>query len=378
MFYESRLPYLPLVEDDGELAGFLARELVDREMSDLTRSRTEHDSIPDRLLFRGDLPEEKLLILMKAAPVLVTDRSGARKTTWTGPELLHAVNQRKKTTLMEELPKPAADTPAATGRDDELWLTRLVLAAVPHALFAAGLDGKTLFYNGAFERFMGRTQAFKNSLRLVESYFLELNRDLLTRTYLAVAVPPPKDGPIARTFIPEIDAAVEVSSLHGDNGQVAGYLYLVRESGSGFEADFLPLIEKGIGLEAILEKVEGAIILKVLAQHSENVSHAAKALGIKRSTLQNRIKKLSLNRKVDHPIPRKRTGESGKNQMRELVDEILKGKGGANRARPGRSPVSKSANGKNAAGKPEKKPAPPAPGKGSSKKKPKPGAKGKK
>lgn len=338
------------MEDDGELAGFLARELVDREMSDLERSRAEHERIPDRLLFRGELPEEKLLVLMKAAPVLVTDRSGSKRTTWTGPELLHAVNQRKKSAMMEAPTKPAAESaPPQTGRDDELWLTRLVLAAVPHALFAAGLDGKTLFYNGAFERFMNRTQAFKNSLRLVESYFLELNRDLLTRTYLAVAVPPPKDGPIARTFIPELDAAVEVSSLHGDNGQVAGYLYLIRESGSGFEADFLPLIEKGIGLEEILEKVEGAIILKVLGQHSENVSHAAKALGIKRSTLQNRIKKLSLHRKVDHPIPRRRA-ESGRNQMRELVDEILKGKGGSSK-----SAAHKAAAGKGTTMKAEKK-----------------------
>lgn len=367
MFYESRLPYLPLVEDDGELAGFLARELVDREMSDLARSREEYDSVPDRLLFRGDLPEEKLLVLMKAAPVLVTDRSGAKKSAWTGPELLHAVNQRKKKAMMEP-PRPEAPTPVpATGRDDELWLTRLVLSAVPHALFAAGLEGKTLFYNSAFERFMNRTQAFKNSLRLCESYFLELNRDLLTRAHLAA--PPSKDGPIARTFIPEIDAAVEISSLMDDNDHIAGYLYLIRESGTGFEADFLPLIEKGVGLEAILEKVEGAIILKVLAQHSENVSHAAKALGIKRSTLQNRIKKLSLHRKVDHPIPRKRALPSGKNQMRELVDEILKGKGGS-RSESAKGSAIKST-GKSGISKSEKKmtPAPIRKGSGKRKKK---------
>lgn len=50
---------------------------------------------------------------------------------------------------------------------------------------------------------------------------------------------------------------------------------------------------KIMGLPKYIEQIEGRIIEEVFTTHEGNVSKTAKALGLKRQTLQHKLKKIS-------------------------------------------------------------------------------------
>ncbi|MBI3394310.1 MAG: hypothetical protein HY042_00590 [Spirochaetia bacterium] len=379
--------------EEGTLLGLLSRELLDRELADWSRAQSEHQEIPPRLITRKSPPEEELLLLMKKAPLPVLDRTGLAVKSWTGPEILSAVSALKealpsvdaaKAPALKDASKPGIPLETAAAKDDGAnWLTRLILASFPDPLFAADLKGNSLFFNEAFERFLSGRDALKNSIRITEKYFLEMTRDLIAGAY--AAGPPAKGSVLARTYVPVLKAFVSITAIEKENGEFIGYLYNLRDAkgdAGGAGTDLVPLLDQGMGLEQILAEVEAGIINKALVSNGQNISHAAAALRIKRSTLQNRMKLLDFEkrfpRRIEGPIRRSRSGQSGgepqqeptveavpspvtpkkagKSAMRDLVHDLLKERG--------QGPVKKSkiGGGKNRAPRDHKKKAP-GPGK---------------
>jgi hypothetical protein len=74
-------------------------------------------------------------------------------------------------------------------------------------------------------------------------------------------------------------------------------------------------------LNQLLKEVEAGYILKSFKKNHENISHTANALGIPRSTLQNRIKYLELSDKLgrdpESPIPRQKKIENDSNTFKK-------------------------------------------------------------
>lgn len=307
-FYSTSLDHIPLVRDlNSELEGYLSRERLNRELSDLERAHAQYESVPDEWI-SPDISREELLRLASQSPVPVLNRAGVQKTTWAETELLRKASDLKERRA-EEQAKQEEDSrvlnPAPESNDQ--WFARLVLAAIPHPIFATDLNGHALFYNEGFQQRVLQRDFFHNNLALAEAYFLELTRGLLARVYSEG--PHPAD--LLFASIPELSISVEITTIHRE-ASISGYLYIFQDPElSGIPHEVLSRLERGMSLDEIMEELEAGIIASMLRRNGQNVSHAAQALRINRSTLQNKIKRLKVNerfaRKVDGPVRRVRT-----------------------------------------------------------------------
>ncbi|MBR33128.1 MAG: hypothetical protein CMN77_17655 [Spirochaetaceae bacterium] len=303
-FYSTSLDHIPLVRDlDGRLEGYLSRNLLNRELSDLERAQAEYESVPEAWV-RPDIDREELLKLSSQCPVPVVNRAGLKKTEWQDTELLRNASELKERKAREEAEAAEVINPEPETSDQ--WFARLVLAAIPHPILATDLNGHALFYNEGFQQRVLERDFFHKNLALAESYFLELTRGLLARVYSEG--PHPTD--LLFASIPELSISVEITTIHREQ-QVSGYLYIFQDPElSGIPHEVLSRLERGMSLDEIMEELEAGIIASMLRRNGQNVSHAAQALRINRSTLQNKIKRLKVNeryaRKVDGPVRRVR------------------------------------------------------------------------
>ena len=317
-----------------ELIGFALRSELDQAMADLDRARRDFSEIPEPILVRDQVPPEALASLRIHAEIPVLNLHGEQVANWNEARYLKAIAAFRETL------KPAttetsgqSSTPAApdvsgrsarttfspaaasgaapsseSGPSAQRWLGELILGALPYALFATDLQGHTLFYNGRFEDGILTKRVLKNSIRLAESFFLELTRTLLARSF--EEDPLRKNRNILTTYHPELEVRIRVLNLEQE-GRLQGYLYLFQDPGDGeLFHELVDRVGRGQGLEAVIDEVEGQFIYLMLDRHGQNVSHTAKALKIKRSTLQNKIKRLRIdqryNRKVQGPVRRHR------------------------------------------------------------------------
>jgi hypothetical protein len=312
-FYRSGLAYLPvtLSPEAGQrelaLKGFLSRRLLDRLMTDLERAESRTDRIPDELLVTHPLPDDLLASLRRSGPAPVLNENGEQIAAWDEAELLRAV-ARFREAHGDRTPVDASQAGASSGatgkkaaaggrgRAEEAggsrWLGELILAALPSPMLALDLKGATLFYNDRFESSVLRKERLKNSIRLAETYFLELTRALLARSF--EEDPQRKFHRALAAHVRELDLFVRVLNLEQD-GRITGYLYVFSEPGEGgVNEELLARIAEGAGLETAIDELESVAIRAALEKHGFNVSHAAAYLKIKRSTLQNKIKRLKI------------------------------------------------------------------------------------
>lgn len=302
-FYRHSIPCLPVMDGHEQLIGFVYRSDIDRFGADLDRLQQEHSQIPEWLV-RADLAEDALSLLVEKAPVPVLDLQGREAVRWNRTDLYRRIAEfeehRRAHPVVEAAPV-AAPTERETEGD---WLSRLVLGCIPHPLLATDLNGRTLFYNENFIKRILERGPFKNTLALAESYFLEVNRNALARTYSAG--PHPVD--LLFVSLPDLHLTLEIATLERDRS-VMGYLYLFHDPEvAGLPHEITSRLEAGMDLDSIMEDMEAGIIASMLRRTGQNVSHAAKALGVNRSTLQNKIRRLDLStrfhRKVDGPVRR--------------------------------------------------------------------------
>ncbi|MCB1319343.1 MAG: hypothetical protein KDK34_03765, partial [Leptospiraceae bacterium] len=199
------------------------------------------------------------------------------------------------------------ETESATGRE---WLGEIILSAIPWPLYCQDLQGNTLFYNRAFERDVLAREKLKNSIRLAEAFLLELTRSALALAYAEDREQESEAGTLTTTS-QALDLIIRISYLQ-KNDRIVGYLYVFQEPGDdNLVPDLINrMVENEEGLEEITDDLEARLIYHMLARHGQNISHTARALRIKRSTLQNKMKRLRLDerfhRQIEGPIRRHR------------------------------------------------------------------------
>ena len=351
VFYRTRLRFLPLVDESalgedrersgytGSLVGFLVRERLDSEMADLGRARRELDRIPEDLIARGSLPDDLIPHLTAVDPLPVLNLYGEQVASWQPTGTLRAIavfRDRERERLERggttDVAIPAQVALPATKADARSWLTELILAELHFPLFVTDVEGKTMFFNSSFEAFVLSRKELKNSIRLAEQYFLELTRNLLAQRYSTGSISESAEDFLLRSRLSQLGMNVEVRPLSSGKG-LAGYLYVFRPPAEqGMYEEALAMLESGLDLPRAMEQLEGGLIAAVLERSGHNVSHAAKALGIKRTTLQNKIKRLGVSeqyeRKAEGPIRRNRRTKQELSQggaaanMSDLVGDI--------------------------------------------------------
>ncbi|MCB1140498.1 MAG: hypothetical protein KDK23_17195, partial [Leptospiraceae bacterium] len=95
-FYSTSLDHIPLVRDlDSRLEGYLSRERLNRELSDLERANQEFELIPEDWI-APDVSREELLRLASQCPVPVLNRAGQEKISWQETELLRHASELKE------------------------------------------------------------------------------------------------------------------------------------------------------------------------------------------------------------------------------------------------------------------------------------------
>lgn len=301
-FYRTGLPYLAVAGtqatpgEEIRIQAFLSRALLDRLMTDLERARSAADRIPADLLVAAPLPDELLPAVRKAGGIPVLSEAGDQVAFWDEASLLRAVASlrvpRVESASPEEKAAAAAESSAARAAAPQRWLAEMVLQALPMAMLATDLGGRALFYNERFERVILSKDRLRKSMRLAEEYFLELTRRLLARSF--ELDPERKFSRHLNAAIGELGVFVRIFNLEHE-GRVQGYLYMFQEAGDGgVREELIARLEQGEGLETLIDEIEAVAIHSALESHGHNISHAAQSLGIKRSTLQNKMKRLNI------------------------------------------------------------------------------------
>ncbi len=337
VFYRTKLPFIPVVQDEihksigstGDLAGFLSRDRLNREMSDLARASKEFESIPDSLMVKSRLPDEVLRLIQGTSSIPVLKQNGDEAGTWETADLLNAI---AKFHVMAPILAEESGTAKSIAKEEEKaarnenqseWMTRLVLSAIPAPLFAADLQGNTLFYNRSFESRILSLDKLKKSIKIAEKYMMEVTRDTLAKT-LAENRP----TSLMSVFLPEI-GPVEIIHLE-DEANLAGYLYIFHSWDTLVSEMAQENLKRGRSLESLMDDIERRILTAALLRCGRNVSHTAQALKLRRSTLQNKIKRLGIKetflKKEQEPIRRiRRTSPVPKGSpVSELIHNIVK------------------------------------------------------
>jgi len=303
-FYRHAVPCLPVVEAEGDrFLGFILRAEIDRRASDLERLQEEFTRIPSALL-HTQISDEALHALGEKSPVPVLDELGREHTRWPKSELYRRMAALEEEQLEQPVQNDSVRAEVISSQSEGDWLSRLILASLPHPLLATDLNGQTLFYNETFVSRILERGPFKNTLALAERYFLEVNRNALARTYSMG--PHPVD--LLFVSLTELHLTVEIATLEHDR-VIMGYLYIFHDPEvAGLPHEIMSRLEAGQDLDSIMEDLEAGIIASMLRRTGQNVSHAAKALGVNRSTLQNKIRRLDVNerfhRRVEGPVRR--------------------------------------------------------------------------
>lgn len=310
VFYRTGVPYLPVVDGD-RLLGIISRDALTARASDASRAETEFDSIPEELFLPEPVGADVFSAIGSArhSPVLFADgQSGQLESS----RVLAMIPARKR----ESPVQPHASRPGAP-EEVNLWLSRLLLAAVPYPLYAIDLKGKTLFYNGAFEKSIIAHQAFRSVARCEKS-FLELSRELL-----AQSIAEGKEKDALRGVIRETGTAAWMITLI-DAGRVAGYLFAFEWKGAMVQDLFERMTVEG--MDSVMDELEKGTLLEALGRTDYNISRTAELLQTRRTTLQSRMKRLRLPLKAR--APRKALVKKGlKNPGKKTLD--LPGRKGA-------------------------------------------------
>ncbi|MBE7438391.1 MAG: hypothetical protein HS115_08065 [Spirochaetales bacterium] len=301
-FYQHNSSLLAITDDRDELQGFLSRDRLDPVLADLERARALHERIPRQLLLRPPFAAAFLSRLSNFSEIPVVTEAAEGREPWDQLKLFEQVTRSQKQDHQEPGLSPEKSAELREGHDQ--FLTRTILSGFPDALFAARLDGSTLFFNQAFDdRVIGQV-LFKKSLRLVEEYFRELTREELARAYERS----PRVEKL-EIYADELGMLLQISQLV-EKDHLIGYLYILRPMDREALAGTLELFYRKKGLETMLDEMESSRILSALRGNENNISHAATELKIKRTTLQNKMKRLNLAEKYGYkqtgPVPRKK------------------------------------------------------------------------
>ncbi len=314
-FFETGLDVIPVVDErtvPDSIIGFLSRKLLDRELADLESTRIDLHRIPERLIIL-EFGDESLHLLESAPRIPVLNLLGEHVANWNQSDLYRAIGYAKdlkaeqREAESEDSQKTSLEAAGESKEDSPTWLARTILSGFPFPVYCCDIEGNSLFYNRDFERRILHSKMLENRIRVAEKYFIEITRDLQARS---LSQDQPGSLETLRTIIPELDIILEIETLYSE-GQAIGYLFLFKESLlQRISKEVEGYLDSGLPLQDLLDEMESRIIYHYLERKGHNVSHTAQALGLRRTTLQNRMRRLHIDEKfdlrVDGPIRRNR------------------------------------------------------------------------
>ncbi|MCB1172353.1 MAG: hypothetical protein KDK39_02250, partial [Leptospiraceae bacterium] len=319
LFYRHQLPIVPVCSRfdpahpaDGRLLGWLLQSKLVAAMSDLEAADQLGPEIPPALLSQQAAPHllERLL-QKKEIPVLnlaaqnlgSADASQVRQWMRESARLPLASAEARAAT---DRPSVYSNRGGVANRDSgKSWLSALALQNLPWPLFATDMAGVPLFFNRHFEEHILPHPVLGNSIDAARSYFRELLVNLLADTIATQA-----RGEWTCYDAP-LNMEIRICALQ-EQDQIKAYLYTFQAAhqSSAMQSWYQRLQLEG-NLDAVLEDFEGRLIAHALLEHDLNISHTARALNCKRTTLQHRITRLDLENRFaelqsDQPVPRRR------------------------------------------------------------------------
>jgi len=322
LFYStgsSAFPVIQILENgQKQFIGILKRTDLDRECSDLNRTKSEIHKIPEYLL-TSDSDYTLFKSYFKShEKIPVLSEEGFLHEEWSETELLIEISKipkdsDKETPFEKEKIK---EVKIDDSQSADFWLAKLILSGISNPLYASGLKGETLFYNQSFELNVLNHPFFNQSIVNLELYFLEMIRDTLGKN-ASKGLPTEKfiAAPVHLPFI------IDITTLE-DQKKVIGYLFLFRNSEKIID-EISTLACDSKNYKNVLDGVESGIILKTLEKNKLNISHTAQELNLKRSTLQNRIKLLDLEKVIQEKrLYSDSTSPSLKNKKIESRDNL--------------------------------------------------------
>lgn len=319
-FMITQVSHLPVVGEEGVLIGFLSKEKLQIEMADLSRSAMDLDKIPMEYLDL-ELSESLLYYFSSQSKIPVLNITGKQRETWDKPRLL-AEYSRSLAKKEEEEDSVVATSEAADAKSPVQWYSELILESFSDPLFSTDVNGTMVFYNDRFELDVLSQPSFRNSVSFAERFLRNLNKDVFAAFLKANELDlsaSTENGKILQTIVPNLGYMVRIITL-SKNDKIIGYLYHFIEMRSRIQSQneegvIFPSLEEAflnkMPLDLILKETESFYIYQSLQRNQYNVSHTAQDLGIPRSTLQNRIRFLELEKKFPKSdkeivVPRKR------------------------------------------------------------------------
>lgn len=307
IFYRTRVPCYPVVElsqdkkpVEWKILGWITRDLLDPWMSDLSRSQQEYTKIPIELM-SSSIPRILRENLGQIEQIPVLDIQGVQVANYSREDVLYllrtTIEQEPKTRTGNRTENDIPITPEAgdlapnNSPDQKARMSSLILGSVPVPMYAADLEGNTLFYNREFEKNILSLKKLSDSIRVAERYFRELSIQILTNTYAST------DKEAFRLFDVSLDCEIQMCNLVQE-GRITGYLFILEKPGkSDLTHVWRKRLQENGDLESLMDDIESRLIYESLNDNKNNISHTAKSLGLKRSTLQTKIKRLNIDKR---------------------------------------------------------------------------------
>ncbi len=313
-FYSSRLSYFPILDsnssqvesknnEQAKLIGFLSRKSLSLWAADIKRLNREYKRIPPELLNNSLSSTELLQALPANEAIPVLDNRGLKVALWDEDQFIEALGKfsknskktSKKTSSKTLSSKKAIPQENRQLADNSRWLAGLLIGSIPWPLYACDINGRVLFFNELFEKkILSKTKA-KNSLRYMEDYLIELVQKLLAKSF--TDYPENQSDLDLSTHDSSLGHSIRIISIK-ERESVYSYFFIFQEENDPtFTSEINRRLSSGKALKGIINEIEGRTIFSALKRNGDNISHTAKALKIKRSTLQNKINYLNISKK---------------------------------------------------------------------------------
>lgn len=305
-----RASHLPVVDAKGSLKGFLSKEKLQKELAAFSTKNEDWEEIPSSFLEK-EIPDGFIEYFKYNESIPVLGLNGVKITDWDKAKLLleYSYISPREVKSPEEKKESTDTIDKKSSRDPVAWLMKKILESFSEPLFVTDTNGNHLFFNESFEKNILKKSFFRNSIEYAQKYLKDFNRDLFANEIKNSGLDIEKvlqKGKSLSSTIPQIGYKVQVVLLM-EKDKPFGYLYQFQElpKKTSHKANEFPNLEEAIQnqipINEILKEVERTYIQKILEKSNFNISHTAKALGIPRSTLQNRMKQLSIQETHSQP-----------------------------------------------------------------------------
>lgn len=308
IFFKHPLSYIPIVDEnlggDIYLIGFLSREKVFHYSSDKDRLQMQFERIPDFFISK-EISPEVIWEFFEKSPIPIYTIFAKFVDNWTKNDINYHLKNFLYSVKMPYQIEQNSNNDVIERDREKYYFLEIILSAFPYPIFAIDVHGNSLFYNEFFLKEIIDQGPFKKTLALAESYFKELVKDVIAESILKNI----QSDTLYRNW-KELKRKIVITNLLQEK-EVIGYLLLFipeeifspkkeivldQDSISFLFNEFIENeLKTGKNYDQIIEEIESKIIRNFLNKNKKNITHTAETLKIKRTTLQNKIKRLNLN-----------------------------------------------------------------------------------